>query len=102
MRYTRAEAFAGLRQTLAFHGLLAGDDPWCQAIWQRMDGLQERPLTRWELWTISRLVEAVLGRVLGLNPQQNMAANSEDARRKIEANHRNPGPIVGLNRRGIR
>jgi hypothetical protein len=91
MRYTRAEAFAGLRQTLAFHGQLAGDDLWCQAIRQRMDVLQQRPLTRWELWTISRLVEAVLGRVLGLNPQQNMAANSEDARRKIEANNRQEG-----------
>ena len=91
MRYTRALAFADLRQALAFHGLLAGDDPWCEAIRQRMDVLQQRPLTRWELWTISRLVEAVIGRVLGLNPQQNMAANAEDARRKIEANNRQEG-----------
>ena len=91
MRYTRALAFANLRQALEFHGLLAGDDPWCKAIRQRMDVLQQRPLTRWELWTITRLVEAVIGRVLGLNPQQNMAANSKDARRKIEANNRQEG-----------
>jgi hypothetical protein len=91
MRYTRALAFAKLRQALEFHGLLTGDDPWCEAIRKRMDVLQQRPLTRWELWTITRLVEAVIGRVLGLNPQQNIAANSEDARRKIEANNQQKG-----------
>jgi len=91
MRYTRAVAFGGLRQTLEFHGLLTGDDPWCEAIRQRMDVLRQRPLTRSELWTISKLVEAVVGRVLGLDPQRNMAANSEDARRKIEANNRREG-----------
>ena len=88
MRYTRAVALTGLRQTLEFHGLLAGDDPWCEAIRQRMDVLRQRPLTRSELWTISKLVEAVLGRVLGLDPQRNLAANQEEARRKIEANNR--------------
>ena len=56
-----------------------------------LDVLRERPLTRSELWTINKLVEAVIGRVLGLNPHQNMAANSEDARRKIEANNRREG-----------
>jgi hypothetical protein len=56
-----------------------------------MDVLRQRPLTRSELWTISKLVEAVLGRVLGLNPHQNMAANLEDALLKIEANNRNEG-----------
>ena len=91
MRSTRAVAFAGLRQALEFHGLLAGDDPWCEAIRQRMDVLRQRPLTRSEYWTISKLVEAVIGRVLGLDPQRNMAANSEDARRKIEANNRREG-----------
>ena len=91
MRYTRAVAFASLRQALEFHGLLTGDDLWCEAIRQRMDVLRERPLTRSELWTINKLVEAVIGRVLGLNPHQNMAANSEDARRKIEANNRKEG-----------
>jgi hypothetical protein len=45
-------------------------------------------VTRKECWTISKLVEAVAGRVLGLDPQRNLAANSEDARRKIEANNR--------------
>ena len=70
---------------------LTGDDPWCEAIRQRMDVLRQRPLTRSELWTISKLVEAVIGRVLGLDPQRNMAANSEDARRKIEANNRREG-----------
>ena len=88
MPYIRAAAFGGLRQTLEFHGLLTGDDPWCEAIRQRMDVLRQRPLTCSEYWTISRLVEAVIGRVLGLNPQQNLAANSEEARRKIEANNR--------------
>jgi len=91
MHYPRAVAFGGLRQTLEFHGLLGGDDPWCEAIRQRMDVLRQRPLTCSEYWTISRLVEAVIGRVLGLDPQQNMAANSEDARRKIEANNRQKG-----------
>ena len=91
MHYPRAVAFGGLRQTLEFHGLLGGDDPWCEAIRQRMDVLRQRPLTRWELWTITRLVEAVIGRVLGLNPKQNMAANAEDARRKIEANNQQEG-----------
>jgi hypothetical protein len=91
MRYTRAVAFGGLRQALEFHGLLAGDDPWCEAIRQRMDVLGQRPLTRSEYWTISKLIEAVVGRVLGLDPQRNMAANSEDARRKIEANNRREG-----------
>ena len=56
-----------------------------------MDVLRQRPLTRSEIWTISKLVEAVIGRVLGLDPQRNMAANSEDARRKIEANNRREG-----------
>lgn len=88
MRYARAATFGGLRHTLEFHGLLTGDNPWCEAVRQRMDVLRQRPLTCLEYWTISRLVEAVIGRVLGLNPQQNMAANSEDARRKIEANNR--------------
>ncbi len=88
MRYTRAVAFSGLRQALEFHGLLTGDDPWCEAIRQRMDVLRQRPLTRSEYWTVSKLVEAVVGRVLGLDPHLNMAANSEDARRKIEANNR--------------
>ena len=91
MRYTRAVAFGSLRKTLEFHGLLTGDDPWCEAIRQRMDVLRQRPLTRSEYWTISKLVEAVVGRVLGLDPQRNMAANSEDARRKIEANNRREG-----------
>jgi hypothetical protein len=91
MHYPRAVAFGGLRQTLGFHGLLTGDDPWCEAIRQRMDVLQQRPLTCSEYWTISRLVEAVIGRVLGLNPQQNMASNAADARRKIEANNRQEG-----------
>jgi hypothetical protein len=50
----------------------------------------KRPV-RSELWTITKLVEAVVGRVLGLDPQRNMAANSEDARRKIEANNRREG-----------
>ena len=86
-------AFTGLRQALEFHGLLAGDDPWCEAIRQRMDVLRGRPLTRSELWTITRLVEAVIGRVLGLNPHQNMAANLEDACRKIEANNRSEGRL---------
>jgi hypothetical protein len=87
MRYPRAVAFGGLRQTLEFHSLLTGDDPWCEAIRQRVDVLRGRPLTCSEYWTISRLVEAVIGRVLGLNPQQNMAANAADARREIEANN---------------
>jgi hypothetical protein len=91
MRYTRAVAFGGLQQVLAFQGLLTGDDPWCQAIRQRLDVLRQRPLTRSELWTINQLVEAVIGRVLGLDPQRNMAANSEEARRKIEANNRREG-----------
>ena len=93
MRYTRAAAFAGLRQALEFHGLLAGDGPWCEAIRQRMGVLQGRPLTRSELWTITKLVEAVLGRALGLNPHQNMAANQEEVCRKIEANNRGQGRL---------
>jgi hypothetical protein len=93
MRYTRALAFAGLRQALEFHGLLAGDDPWCEAIRRRVDALRQRPLTRSELWTINKLVEAVIGRVLGLDPCQNMAANQEEARRKIEANNRSEGRL---------
>jgi hypothetical protein len=48
-------------------------------------------VTRTECWTISKRVEAVVGRVLGLDPKRNMAANSEDARRKIEANNRREG-----------
>jgi hypothetical protein len=91
MRYIRAAAFGGLRQALEFHGITTGDNPWCEAIRQRMDVLRQRPLTCSEYWTISRLVEAVIGRVLGLNPQQKMAANAEDARRKIEANNRQEG-----------
>jgi hypothetical protein len=93
MRYTRGVAFAGLRQALEFHGLLAGNDPWCEAIRQRTDALQGRPLTRSELWTITKLVEAVLGRVLGLNPHQNMAANLEEALQKIAANNRGEGRL---------
>lgn len=75
--YFRAVAFENLRQALDLHGLLAGDDAWCEAIRQRTDVLRGRPLTRSEIWTITRLVEAVIGRVLGLNPHQNMAANLE-------------------------
>jgi hypothetical protein len=93
MRYTRGVAFASLRQALESHGLLTGDDPWCEAIRQRMGVLQGRPLTRSELWTITKLVEAVLGRVLGLNPHQSKAANQEEARRKIEANNRGEGRL---------
>ena len=91
MRYTRAVAFGGLRQALEFHGLLAGDDPWCEAIRQRMDVLRQRPLTRSEIWTITKLVQAVIGRVLGLDPRRNLAANQEEACRKIEANNRQEG-----------
>jgi len=91
MRYTRAVAFTGLRQALEFHGLLTGDDPWGQAIRQRMDVLRQRPLTRSEIWTINKLVQAVIGRVLGLDPRRNMAANQEEACRKIEANNRQEG-----------
>ena len=101
MRYSRAVAFENLRQALDLHGLLAGDDPWCEAIRQRTDVLRGRPLTRSEIWTITRLVEAVIGRVLGLNPHQNMAANLEDACRKIEANNRSEGPTFGLNRHSL-
>ena len=36
MRYSRAVAFESLRQALDLHGLLASDDPWCEAI--RHDG----------------------------------------------------------------
>jgi hypothetical protein len=92
-RYTRAVAFRGLRQTLEFPGLLDGDGPWCEAIRQRLDVLRQRPLTRSEIWTLSKLVEAVLGRALGLDPQRNVAANSEEARRKIEANNRGGGRL---------
>jgi hypothetical protein len=91
MRYTRAAAFGGLRQALEFHGLLTGDDPWCEAIRQRVDVLRQRPLTRSELWTINKLVQAVIGRVLGLDPRRNLAANQEEACRKIEANNRQEG-----------
>ena len=91
MRYTRAAAFGGLRQALEFYGLLAGDDPWCQAIRRRMDVLRGRPLTRAELWTITKLVQAVIGRVLGLDPHKNVAANQVEACRKIEANNRQEG-----------
>ncbi len=89
MRCSRAVAFENLRQALDLHGLLASDDAWCEAIRQRTDVLRQRPLTRCEIWTITRLVEAVLG----LNPHQNMAANLEDACRKIEANNRNEGRL---------
>ena len=88
MRYTRAVAFTGLRQALEFHGLLAGDDPWSEAIRRRVDVLRQRPLTRSEIWTVSKLVQAVIGRVLGLDPHRNIAANQEEACRKIEANNR--------------
>jgi hypothetical protein len=88
MRCTRVLAFAGLRQALEFHGLLAGGDPWCEAIRQRLEVLRQRPLTCSELWTINKLVEAVIGRVLGLNPHQNLAANSDDARQKTDTNNR--------------
>ena len=93
MRYTRAAAFGGLRQGLEFHGLLTGDDPWCQAIRQRVDVLRQRPLTRSELWTINKLLQAVIGRVLGLDPRKNVAANQEEACRKIEANNRGQGRL---------
>jgi hypothetical protein len=93
MRYTRAAAFGGLRQALEFHGLLAGDDPWSEAIRRRMDVLRGRPLTRAELWTITKLVQAVIGRVLGLDPHKNVAANQEEACRKIEANNRGQGRL---------
>ena len=93
MRYTRAVAFTGLRQALEFHGLLTGDDPWCQAIRQRVDVLRQRPLTRSEIWTVNKLVQAVIGRVLGLDPLKNMAANQEEACRKIEANNRGRGRL---------
>jgi hypothetical protein len=86
MRYARALAFAGLRQALAFPGLLTGDDPWGDAI-------RQRPLTRSELWTITKPVEAVLGRVLGLDPRRNLAANQEEARRMIEGNNRSEGRL---------
>ena len=56
MRYTRTVAFEGLRQALELHGLLTGGDPWCEAIRQRTDVLRGRPLTRSEIWTITRLV----------------------------------------------
>jgi hypothetical protein len=91
VRYTRAAAFGGLRQALEFHGLLAGDDPWSEAIRQRMDVLRQRALTRSEIWTINKLVQAVIGRVLGLDPRRNAAANQEEACRKIEANNRQEG-----------
>jgi hypothetical protein len=91
MRYTRAAAFTGLRQALEFHGLLAGDDAWSEDIRRRVDVLRQRPLTRSELWTINKLVQAVIGRVLGLDPHRNMAANQEEACRKIEANNRQEG-----------
>ena len=93
MPYTRAVAFTGLRQALEFHGLLTGDDPWCEAIRQRVDVLRQRPLTRSELWTINKLVQAVIGRVLGLDPRRNLAANQEEACRKIEANNRGQGRL---------
>ena len=91
MRYTRAAAFAGLRQALEFHGLLAGDDAWSEDIRRRVDVLRQRPLTRSELWTINKLLQAVIGRVLGLDPRKNVAANQEEACRKIEANNRHEG-----------
>ena len=91
MRYTRAVAFTGLRQALEFHGLLAGDDPWCEAIRQRMDVLRQRPLTRSEIWTVNKLIQAVIGGVLGLDPHKNVPANQEEACRKIEANNRQEG-----------
>ena len=91
MRYTRAAAFGGLRQALEFHGLLAGDGPWSEDIRRRLDVLRQRPLTRSELWTITKLVQAVIGRVLGLDPRRNVAANQEEACRKIEANNRQEG-----------
>ena len=65
-----------------------GDDPWCEAIRRRVDVLRQRPLTRSELWTINKLLQAVIGRVLGLDPRKNVAANQEEACRKIEANNR--------------
>ena len=91
MRYTRALAFAGLRQALEFHGLLAGDDAWSEAIRRRMDVLRQRPLTRLDIWTVNKLVQAVIGRVLGLDPHRNVAANQEEACRKSEANNRQEG-----------
>jgi hypothetical protein len=93
MRYTRAAAFSGLRQALEFHDLLTGGDPWSQAIRQRLAVLQGRPLTRLELWTINKLIEAVIGRVLGLNPDENMAMNQEEACRMIEVNNRDKGRL---------
>jgi hypothetical protein len=62
---------------------------------QRVDVLRQRPLTRSEYWTISKLVEAVVGRVLGLDPHRNLAANQEDARQSIEANNRSQGRFSG-------
>jgi hypothetical protein len=53
-----------------------------------VDVLRQRPLTRSEIWTVSKLVQAVIGRVLGLDPHRNIAANQEEACRKIEANNR--------------
>jgi hypothetical protein len=91
MRYTRATAFAGLRQALEFHDLLTGDNPWTQAIRKRLAVLQGRPLTRLELWTINKLIESVIGRVLGLAPDLNMATNQEEGCRRIEANNRSEG-----------
>jgi hypothetical protein len=52
------------------------------------EAIRQRPLTRSELWTITKLVGAVIGRVLGLDPRRNLAANQEEACRKIEANNR--------------
>jgi hypothetical protein len=86
MYYARALAFAVLRQALAFPGLPAGDDPWGEAV-------RQRPLTRSEPWTITKLVEAVMGRVLGLAPRRNLATIQEEARRKIE-NLTGPGAFI--------
>jgi hypothetical protein len=64
-----------------------------EAVRQRVHALRRRPLTRSELWTITKLVEAVMGRVLGPDPHRNVAANQEEARRKIEGNNRSEGRL---------
>ena len=93
MRYSRAVAFENLRQALDLHGLLAGDDPWCEAIRQRTDVLRGRPLTRSEIWTITRLVEAVIG------PEPAPEHGGEPGGRLPEDRGQQPkrGPKVGLN-----
>jgi hypothetical protein len=45
------------------------------------------------LWTITKLVEAVLARALSLDPHRSVAGNQDEARRKIEANKRSHGRL---------